>query len=309
MTSAFASIFFFVAWVIRNLFTNPPENIRCVESKFVVVADELKRSLIHGNLAMALGWIPGNQVTDLSFETRKVFLPNNRAERTIRVCQLSDFHLTGQVDIAFFRYLIDQVNAWQPDVVFITGDLVDETECLEWIQPIFEPLRPPFGAYYLLGNHDRRMPSESELRERLSHAGLIRAGGRWHELKIAGQDFLVAGNELPWFDGAERLEPRFDSDAIRLLLTHSPDQIDWARRFDFDWILAGHTHGGQIRLPVIGPIISPSKYGVKYAGGSFRVNRSLMHVSRGICGDEPIRWNCAPEVSLFLLPAAEMQSE
>ncbi len=150
------------------------------------------------------------------------------------------------------------------------------------------------------------MPREDELRSLLEKSGLVRSGGIWHSIEIAGQVLQIAGNELPWFGGAENLEPRdFGEHALHVLLTHSPDQIDWARPFQFDLIFAGHTHGGQIRLPIFGPIISPSKYGVTYAGGTFAFpkanGRTIMHVSRGICGDEPIRFNCPPEIGFFVI--------
>ena len=85
------------------------------------------------------------------------------------------------------------------------------------------------------------------------------------------------------------------------MLSHSPDQIDWAQPYGFDLIFAGHTHGGQIAIPYIGPIVAPSKYGVYYASGTFQVGKSLMHVSRGISGDEPIRLFSPPELGCFTI--------
>jgi predicted MPP superfamily phosphohydrolase len=91
---------------------------------------------------------------------------------------------------------------------------------------------------------------------------------------------------------------------FRILLSHSPDQIDWAIRQRFPLMLAGHTHGGQIVFPVIGPVVSPSKYGTKYAGGLFQVSGVVMHVSRGLSGEEPVRWNCPPELAILTLVSA-----
>ncbi|MBC7856123.1 MAG: hypothetical protein IAF94_22055 [Pirellulaceae bacterium] len=86
-----------------------------------------------------------------------------------------------------------------------------------------------------------------------------------------------------------------------MLLSHSPDQLPWARANNFDLMLAGHTHGGQIRLPLIGALISPSKFGFRYAGGLYFEEPTLLHVSRGLCGDHPIRLNCPPELPLLKL--------
>ncbi|MFM9069268.1 MAG: metallophosphoesterase, partial [Planctomycetota bacterium] len=88
---------------------------------------------------------------------------------------------------------------------------------------------------------------------------------------------------------------------FRLLLAHSPDQWRWAREHQFQLVLAGHTHGGQIVFPGIGPVIAPSLDGVEYAGGVYEVAGRVMHVSRGISGKTPVRWHCPPEVTLLTL--------
>jgi hypothetical protein len=132
----------------------------------------------------------------------------------------------------------------------------------------------------------------------------------------------LAGNELPWFgpppartadpDAAET-SPRsaddsreaVDSDdarsAFRILLSHSPDQIDWAREHRFDLMLAGHTHGGQIRFPLVGAVVCPSRWGVKYASGVYHEPPTVLHVTRGISGLHPIRLNCRPELTRLIL--------
>jgi predicted MPP superfamily phosphohydrolase len=94
------------------------------------------------------------------------------------------------------------------------------------------------------------------------------------------------------------------ADAFRLLLSHTPDNIQWARRHKIDLMLAGHNHGGQIRLPLFGPVYSPSVYGAHYASGAFWESPTLMYVSRGISGKVPLRWNCLPELSRLTLRSA-----
>jgi hypothetical protein len=113
---------------------------------------------------------------------------------------------------------------------------------------------------------------------------------------------LLAGNECPWFPPAPPWVPCTDADRpFSILLSHSPDQLPWARRCGVDLMLAGHTHGGQIRLPVVGPIICPSRYGVRYASGLFAEPPTLLHVSRGLAGVQPLRWGCPPELTLLEL--------
>jgi predicted MPP superfamily phosphohydrolase len=92
-----------------------------------------------------------------------------------------------------------------------------------------------------------------------------------------------------------------DAVDFRLLLSHSPDQLAWARRHDVTLMLAGHTHGGQGRLPLAGPVLSPSYHGSRYASGDFYKAPTTMHVTRGLGGVHLMRINCRPELSLITL--------
>ena len=88
---------------------------------------------------------------------------------------------------------------------------------------------------------------------------------------------------------------------FRLLLSHTPDYFGWAREQKVDLMLAGHNHGGQIVLPVVGPVFAPSRYGVRYASGAFWSEPTLLYVSRGLGGRHPIRLNCPPELTRIVL--------
>jgi hypothetical protein len=182
--------------------------------------------------------------------------------------------------------------------------LIDEIDYLAWMPSTLAKLSAPLGVYFLLGNHDLFTGHAPRIRQELIQAGLIDVGGRWSRLEIHGAEVIVAGNELPWFGPAADMEAcplRRDGNQLRILLSHSPDQFNWARRRDFDLMLAGHTHGGQIRPPVLGPIVCPSWYGVKYASGTFYARPTVMHVSRGISSEKPLRFNCRPELGRIVL--------
>jgi predicted MPP superfamily phosphohydrolase len=94
---------------------------------------------------------------------------------------------------------------------------------------------------------------------------------------------------------------------FRILLSHSPDQFPRAASKGVDLVLAGHNHGGQIRLPVFGPILMPSRYSRHFDRGFFRSGPSMLYVSQGVGGKHPIRYGCSPEITRFTLrptPAA-----
>src|SRR5690606_16156395 len=121
-----------------------------------------------------------------------------------------------------------------------------------------------------------------QLRQRMDHCGLIPVAGGWHRRDVRGEPIVLAGNERPWGltapDMNDAPPPLANGGLFRLLLAHTPDQFAWARQQQFDLMLAGHTHGGQIRLPGIGPLVAPSRHGVRYASGVFYRAPTLMHV-------------------------------
>ena len=125
-------------------------------------------------------------------------------------------------------------------------------------------------------------------------------GNDWTQIDVHGEPMVVIGNETPWFTPAPDLT-NCPQGPFRLCLSHSPDHIAWARAHRVDLMLAGHVHGGQVRLPVFGSLVVPSRYGRKFDGGTYHEPPTVLHVSRGLSGEEPLRINCRPEVSKLIL--------
>ena len=122
----------------------------------------------------------------------------------------------------------------------------------------------------------------------------------WQQIDVRGQPLQVIGHEGPWFTPVPDLAGCPENN-FRLLVSHTPDNIRWARRHHVDLMLAGHVHGGQIRLPLIGSLFVPSRYSRKYDCGTFFSNPTVMYVSRGLAGQHPLRFNCRPEVTRIIL--------
>lgn len=275
-------------------------------STFVNVQHEVGQQLARGWRTRLLARFPGNQIFELQVNQKEITVPRlNPSLDGLTIAHLSDLHFTGGIARPFFDTVCERVNAMDADLIVVTGDIVDKTPCVEWIPETLGRLRGRNGVFFVLGNHDKRVRSVSELRAALTRCNLVDVGGRWLVIQIRGQPILMAGNEAPWFRPvpSREQEPKPPSGEwpLRLLLSHSPDQIQWSRRCDFDLMLAGHNHGGQIRLPWIGPLIAPSRYGVKYASGLFYEPPTVLHVSRGVSGLHPIRLNCYPEITRLVL--------
>lgn len=255
-----------------------------------------------------LSRLPGNQVLHVTVHEKQLVIPRLAATHSgLRIVHLSDLHMSGRIAKAYFEHVVAQVNDTRPDIVTLTGDLVEREHCLDWIPDTLGRLRAPGGVFYVLGNHDKKV-DVGRLKQALAEAGLIHVGGVCHEVTVRGSRLVLAGNELPWFGPAADLStcPPHDGDGLplRIVLTHSPDQYAWARTQDADLVLAGHNHGGQICLPLLGPILSPSMHGVRYAAGTFRHGSTVLHVSRGTASLTPLRWNCPPEIALLVLQSA-----
>lgn len=250
--------------------------------------------------------LPGNESLQLDVVEKALLLPRLPAALDgLSIAHLSDLHFTGRVGKAYFSEVVRLANGFDADLVVLTGDLVDRSQCIDWLPDTLGRLRGRHGVYFILGNHDRRS-DPPRIRQTLTASGLIDAAGHCHTLTIREQSILLTGNELPWFKSiADLSQLPHDADRpFRIGLSHSPDQFGWARANHIDLLLAGHTHGGQIRLPWIGPLVAPSRHGLKYASGLFYAPPTVMHVSRGISGEFPIRMNCPPELIRLVLHRA-----
>jgi predicted MPP superfamily phosphohydrolase len=245
--------------------------------------------------------IPFNQPFILSIHEKLLELPRLPTDLDgLSIAHLSDLHFCGNVALPYFESVVEKANELQSDLVAITGDILEKESCFPWLAVTLGRLKAPYGVYFVLGNHDKLLRDVESLRRQLVELGLVDLGRAAKSIHIRGQDVLLSGNELPWFGPPPSL-PSHDKFALHVLLSHSPDQLPWAREYGFDLMLAGHTHGGQIRLPLIGPIVCPSLYGVKYASGVFNEPPTVMQVSRGISGEDSLRINCPPELTKVVL--------
>ncbi|NLF71870.1 MAG: metallophosphoesterase [Candidatus Anammoximicrobium sp.] len=284
----------------------PPVQYLQYQREIVPIAKRLGRLPCGDAATRLLARLPGNQILDLEINVKTLLLPRLPACLDgLTVVHLSDLHFTGRLTQDFFRFVADRVTELDADLIAITGDLIDQPACLEWVPEILGAMQNRLGAFCVFGNHDLRMRDMSLLAAKIERAGWHYLGGRWSELHLRGHSIVLAGNELPWLaPPADMSTCRMHSDirrGVRILLSHSPDQIQWARTRDFDLMLAGHTHGGQIQLPMIGPLIGQSRYGVRYCCGVFDAPPTLLHVSRGLSGVQNLRIQCRPELTKLVL--------
>jgi len=230
---------------------------------------------------------------------------------SLRLMHLTDLHYLHPLKQKHVAALVQQVQKLRPDLICFTGDLADHKHTpIRELIPHLRQLQAPLGKFAINGNHD------------LGHADLIsvfQASGftylhNEHQqierngatLVIAGVEYLEPPNDQPQKIHAviqqalQGLQP--DKQCI-ILLAHAPDYADQAKQFPIDLQLSGHSHGGQIKLPFIGPIFyAPGAE--KYVEGLYQWNHHpfKLYVDRGIgCSILPIRFLCRPQMTLIEL--------
>jgi predicted MPP superfamily phosphohydrolase len=247
-----------------------------------------------------LARLPGNEVFQVELVERTLRLPRLPAAWDgLTILHLSDLHFLGTPARDYFQFVMDRCAEWQPDLVALTGDIVDSSRHMRWIVPVLGRLRWRIAAFAILGNHDHWLET-SYIRRRLRRLGMTILPNTWRQIEVRGEPLVVIGHEGPWLKPGPDLTacPR---EPFRLCLSHTPDNIRWARWAGIDLMLSGHVHGGQVRFPLFGSVLVPSRYGRRYDCGVFDEAPTLLHVSRGLSGDYPLRYLCRPEVTLLTL--------
>lgn len=223
-----------------------------------------------------------------------------------RLVQLSDFHYNDNKNtLTYLQHVVSQTNLLQPDLIVLTGDFVDSNlDGLPELMETLAELKARWGVYAVLGNHDHRRGA-SAVRYGLEEVGIKLL---WNEnVTLSGDAAALSLIGLDdWLRGRPQIRPAVDglpSHTTNILLVHEPDVADIICRYpQFHLQLSGHTHGGQIRLPILGPLILPV-LGQKYDQGYYQVEGLHLYTSRGVgtLSDVPFRFNCPPELTELIL--------
>ncbi len=252
---------------------------------------------IRGSRWHPLIFWPWNEILTLEVNVKQIQTSNPQAltRRPVRIAHFSDLHFIDCPGVDFYRFMVVKVLEMQADAIVFTGDLIDKPELMATAVEILRPLTKTAPCFFILGNHDWRYDYE-HFRTTLAASGWKCVAGTHERMQLADRNVLFAGSELPWI-GAAPPSVNHGGIDLRILLSHSPDHFRFAQNNGYDVMLSGHTHGGQVVLPIIGPVYAPSIYGVSFAAGLFRLHQLTLHVSRGIGAKEPLRWHCRPELT------------
>jgi predicted MPP superfamily phosphohydrolase len=239
----------------------------------------------------------------------------------LTVLHLSDLHFVER-DTRKSAFLAALPPA---DVTVVTGDFLAEPEAVEAAVEALRPVRGRLASWFVLGSNDYFVPRPlNYLKYFVANRKRRTArGGRWRELvdRLGADGWEDLTNvrrevaldglpvELLGLDDAHigrhdlRLVPRRSPDRFGVAVMHSPDSAAEAAACGYELIVAGHTHGGQVRLPVVGALVTNSAMPQRLASGLIRLGRSWMHLSPGLGTSKyaPFRFLCPPEATLLEL--------
>ena len=253
-------------------------------------------------------------------------LPVRAGAPRLTVLHVSDTHMQerDRLKAAWLRRLPE---LWgpAPDLVVATGDLIEDRSGIDPLVDALAGLKPRLGKWYVLGSHDyfhssipgflkyftgkrdvaRAAPADTPRLE----AGLAATG--WKALTNRSE-FVETGEGRVRLSGVDdpyihrddtRHLGREPGDALAIGLMHAPEVVSEYALHGYDLVVAGHTHGGQVRVPFAGAVVTNSTLPCALAAGPTRVGASWLHVSPGLAQGKfvPLRFNCPPEVTLLTL--------
>ncbi len=209
-------------------------------------------------------------------------------EEPIRIVLITDLHnYTFETDQ---QPLIERIARLEPDVICFSGDIVDDDSYPDrGTRLLLEGIKDLAPCYYVTGNHEHWIDAQAA-KALMESYGVVVLSGESTILAVGGQTIRISGLEDPNYSRKEEydqyLQPfiNLPQDVFNILLCHRPDPIETISQYGFDLVLAGHAHGGQVRVPLlINGFFAPDQgWFPPYAGGLYHVNGTDMVVSRGL---------------------------
>lgn len=237
-------------------------------------------------------------------------VPANKLSSPVRIVQVSDLHMERST--LREKSLVPLVNSLNADLIVLTGDYLNlsyihDPIAMKDARNLLAQFSAPYGVFAVNGTVD----NAERMRGLFSGSTVVVLDDQVAQVSLPGGELSIIG--VSNWGGAHDAEmvrslaARAPEDQYRLLLFHTPDRIQEAVQGGIDLYLAGHTHGGQVRLPFYGALVTFSEYGKKYEAGMYQVGGTTLYVNRGIgmegAGAPRVRFLAPPEVVVIdLLP-------
>lgn len=258
------------------------------------------KQLLIGGAGLGIAYVDGVMIEPNDVDITYHNYISDKVISPFRIVHLSDLHLDKGKSLEGRTPSL--VKRLQPDLLLMTGDYINNFKPtkseIDYLDRFSSKISAKNGKYASFGNWDiegkDRMFRNSDVIPLKNEIKSVNIG--YNNINIAGLNYESASN-------LDNLLGDMDSSGLNILLHHTPDLIeDVAKKDIVDLYLAGHTHGGQVRIPFYGALVCFSKFGKKYESGRYEVENTTLYVNRGLgeCGEFPkIRLFCKPEITVF----------
>lgn len=251
--------------------------------------------------------------TSLSITRTDIKNPNiPKGFQGVKIVQFSDTHFGPDFSHKQQKMLVEQINELRPDIVVFTGDLIDNFAEYGFerkeTQAILSQIHAPLGKYAVFGNHDRGGGGGYLYKQYMEGAGFTVLVNETKKIRANNGDYITISGLDDFLLGKPKVQQtlqKLQEKDFNILLVHEPDTVEKVLAYPVDVQLSGHSHGGQVQLPFIGPIIT-TKLAERYIEGLYSLQgktKSLqLYVNRGIGTTRmPLRFLSKPELSVFSL--------
>lgn len=202
----------------------------------------------------------------------------------LKIAHFSDFHYGRTTDMSDLKNLVKEINLTKPDIVVFTGDFIDKDtkisdDELNNIITILSDINSIYGNYYISGNHDVKFDKYEEM---FNNSGFNNLNDKYEIiLSTSGKSIMISG--IKYKSDLNYLEELFKNQLpeFKINIMHTPDTYDSISIYNYDLVLAGHSHNGQITIPFYGAIYTPNG-AKKYYRPYYKLDSTDMYISSGI---------------------------
>ena len=227
---------------------------------------------------------------------RKYSLKTNKIlkDQSIRIVLITDLHSQKYGEKQ--DKIREKIEAENPDIIALAGDIVDDSGRIEGVKLFIEAIKDIGPIYYVTGNHEIRTGEVDKIKGLFRSLGVNVLENSLQKVNVRGVDLIVAGVDDPNIVGYKSPGSNWykevytsfsnmkDMGGYKILLSHRPEKVDFYGTLPFDLVLSGHAHGGQIRIPfLLNGLYAPHQgFFPKYAGGVYEFENYTLVVSRGV---------------------------
>lgn len=210
----------------------------------------------------------------------KVILKSEKIKKPIKITQITDFHSNA---IKNLDEVLENIQNFNPNLVILTGDIIDygTDKKIERSVCFLEKLRSlNIKTYYITGNHEEAGANLDKFLSEIERLGITYLKNEGERLDINGNKVYLYGTSM--FDFSYE-NYKADDESVNIILSHFSKNVRDNYQGSEDFIFSGHTHGGQVRLPIVGGLVAPGEgYFPDYDKGTFKYKDSIIYIDSGL---------------------------